>query len=518
VKNTILEQENQILKNKIAELEIIVKHYEELFKLSQKKKFGISSEKSLYDQLTIEGETDETAVANPESEKEPPLEVVKEHHRKKRTRKEGLPKDLPVEELTYLPADEDIVCHHCGTEATLIGNEVREELVIEPAKVSLRKHITQKYKCRECEKDERSVIFKTAAPSPVIKGSFASPEAVAYTAHQKFVMGIPLYRQEQEWQRKGVLLPRQTLANWLIAVSETWLFLLADELKRRLLSQTVAHADETTFQVLKEEHKTPQSKSYLWVYRTSGDTNEPIVLAEYKPNRKAKNPAEFLANFKGYLHSDGYEAYHKLPHDIIIVGCWAHVRRKWDSALKMINPADRDGTQELKGKRFCDKMFDIEREIAELSFDEKYEKRLEVLKPVMDEFFAWVDAIRTTPKSQFGRAVGYMLSQKKYLQNVLLDGRLELSNNRAERTIKPFVISRKNFLFANTVRGANAAATIFSLVETAKETGIDPFEYLSYVFKTAPNVDMSNPENIEALLPFGYKNLAKLNPEEAGRR
>jgi len=155
---------------------------------------------------------------------------------------------------------------------------------------------------------------------------------------------------------------------------------------------------------------------------------------------------------------------------------------------------------------YCDKMFDIERNIADLPPEDKYEERLKALKPVMDEFFAWADTIRTTPKSQFGRAVGYMIYQKKYLQNVLLDGRLELSNNRAERTIKPFVISRKNFLFANTVRGANAAATIFSLVETAKETGVDPFEYLSYVFKTAPNVDMSNPQNIEALLPVGFKN------------
>jgi len=506
MKNAVLEQENLNLKNEIKKLEALVKQYEELFKLSQKRKFGISSEKSLYDQLTIEGETDETTVADPESEKEPPLEVVKEHHRRKRTRKEGLPDDLPVEEYIYELTDEDKICPHCGTETHFIGNDIREELVVVPAKVMLRKHISPKHKCRGCENDERVTILKAATPNPVIKGSFASPESVAYAAHQKFVMGVPLYRQEQEWQRKGVLLSRQTLANWLIAVAETWLCPIMGELKRKLLRQSIAHADETTFQVLNEEFKSPQSKSYLWVYRTGGDASEPIVLAEYKPNRKAKNPTEFLENFRGYLHTDGYEAYHKLSDDIIVVGCWAHVRRRWDSALKIIPSADRDGTQELRGKRYCDKMFYIERNIADLPPNEKYEERLKALKPVMDEFFAWADTIRTTPKSQFGRTVGYMISQKKYLQNVLLDGRLELSNNRAERTIKPFVISRKNFLFANTVRGANTAATIFSLVETAKETGVDPFEYLSYVFKTAPNVDMSNPKNIEALLPVGFKN------------
>jgi len=178
MKNIVLEQENQALKNEIRELKFLVKYYEELFKLSQKRKFGISSEKSLYDQLTIEGKTDETAVANPESEKESSLKVVKEHHRKKRTRKEGLPKDLPIEEIIHELSDEEKVCPHCDTKAHLIGNEIREELVIEPAKVSLRKHITPKYKCRKCEDDEGVVLIKANAPNPVIKGSFASPEAV----------------------------------------------------------------------------------------------------------------------------------------------------------------------------------------------------------------------------------------------------------------------------------------------------------------------------------------------------
>jgi len=310
------------------------------------------------------------------------------------------------------------------------------------------------YICRECEdSSDRAIIIKTKAPNAVIKGSFASPESVAYAIHQKFVMGVPLYRQEQEWKRKGVALSRQTLANWLVKASECWLTPLANELRQRLLSQAVAHADETTFQVLKEYNKTPQSKSYLWCYRTSGDTDEPIVFAEYKPDRKHKNPVEFFANFKGYLHTDGYEAYHKLPKDIVVVGCWAHVRRKWDAALKIIKANDRSNTLELKGKHYCDEMFDIERVLAPLPPDEKYKARLKALKPVMDEFFVWIGTIRTPPKSLLGKAVGYMLSQKEYLQNVLLDGRLELSNNRAERTIKPFVICRKNFLFANTVRG-----------------------------------------------------------------
>lgn len=506
MKSNAPSQEIKALKAEIHELKLIIKNYEEQFKLFQKRKFGTSSEKSLYDQIDLNGNTmcDEIATTINETAEEPSVDVVKEHYRKKRTRKDSLPKDLPVEEVICELSDEEKNCPNCSSKTTFIGNDHREELVVIPAKVMLRKFVMPKYICPSCG-DEPAVIVKAKAPNSVIKGSFASPEAVAYAAYQKFVMGVPLYRQEQEWQRKGVLLSRQTLANWLIKSSEQWLTPIVDELKQRLLSQTVAHADETTFQVLKEEHKTPQSKSYLWCYRTSGDTQMPIILAEYKPDRKYKNPAEFLAKFKGFLHTDGYDAYHKLPKDITVVGCWAHVRRKWDAALKVIKPPDRGGTIELMGKRYCDKMFEVEKNLVGLSADEKYKERLNALKPIMDEFFVWIDSIRATPKSLLGRAIGYMISQKEYLKNVLLDGRLELSNNRAERTIKPFVICRKNFMFANTVRGAHTAAVIFSLVETAKETGLDPFEYLSYVFKTAPNIDMTNPENIESLLPSMFK-------------
>jgi hypothetical protein len=231
------------------------------------------------------------------------------------------------------------------------------------------------------------------------------------------------------------------------------------------------------------------------------------VLAEYKPDRKKENPIAFLRGFSGYLHTDGYDAYHKLPPEIVIVGCWAHVRRKWDEALNVVPKSGREGCSALLGKRYCDRLFAIDRELVSLDPDKRYKIRLERMKPLMDEFFTWAGRIEERPKSAMGKAISYMFSQRQYLQNVLLDGCLELSNNRAERTIKPFVISRKNFLFANTTSGADAAALLFSLIETAKETGVDPFGYLTYVFKLAPSIDMNNPENLQSLLPAGYKKL-----------
>jgi transposase len=499
------------LKNRVKELEILVKFYEDQFSLSKKRQFGVSSEKSQYDQLRMVGMNEADDLNITPSGQEPDLETVKTHYRnKKRTRADSLPKDILVEKIVCELSREERTCPECSDEMSVIGNEYRDELVVIPAKTMIRRYEARTYACKACsDSSDQTPIRKAVWPKPVIKGSYASPESIAYTAHQKFAMGVPLYRQEQEWQRHDVLLSRQTMANWLIRSSKDWLAPIMDELKRRLLLNKVLHADETTFQVLKEPGKRPQSKSYLWCYRTSGDADEPIVLAEYRPDRKNYNPAVFLKGYSGYLHSDGYDAYHRLPAEIVVIGCWAHVRRKWDDALKIVKPEDRDGSAAWIGKRYCDKLFKLEREFASLNANWRYTHRLHRLKPVMNEFFEWADGIQDEirPKSPAGAAISYMFSQQQYLRNVLLDGRLELSNNRAERSIKPFVISRKNFLFANTPRGAETAAVFFSLIETAKETGVNPYEYLTYVFKTAPNVDMSDPEKLSALIPSGYKKI-----------
>jgi transposase len=313
------------LEREVLELKSIVKYYEELFFLSKKKQFGISSEKSEYDQLSFGGTEESDDLGIVESAEEPDVELVKGHYRKKMTRADSLPKDMPVEDVVHeLPAEER-ACPDCGEEMGVMGHEYRDELVVIPAKAMIRRHATRTYICRECsENTEKTPIAKAEMPNSVIKGSFASPESVAFAAHQKFVMGVPLYRQEQEWKRQGVLLSRQTMANWLIRCAEQWLQPLVDELKRRILLREVLHADETTLQVLRELGKKAQALSYLWCYRTSGDTDEPIVIAEYRPDRKACNPSDFLKGYSGYLHTDGYDAYHKLPSDIIVVGCWAH--------------------------------------------------------------------------------------------------------------------------------------------------------------------------------------------------
>lgn len=504
MKNTAVTTENVAeLKSRIAELEALVKYYEEQFRLSKHRQFGASSEKSEYDfgQLTIFNEAELFADANIP---EPELVEIEKHYRKHtRLTTDKLPDDLPVEVVEHDLPELEQICPECGGALHVMGRDTRRELVIVPAQVKIREHVRKIYACHSCERDECGVpILKAQAYAPVIKGSFSSPEAIAHIMTQKFVMGVPLYRQEQEFKRNGILLSRQTMSNWLIKAAEDWLEPIYDALHETLCSHDVLHADETTLQVLHEPGKTAQSKSYMWLYRTSGDVAHPIVLYEYQPDRKAARPQAFLKDYKGYLHADGYDGYHKLPESITVVGCWAHVRRKFDEALKSLPANGRESSLALVGKRYCDRLFELERETTELSPEKRHEKRLGTSKPLAEEFFTWANSVSAMPKSGASIAARYALSQRKYLERYLDDGRLEISNNRAERSIKPFVIDRKNFLFANTPRGAKASALVFSLIETAKENALNPFVYLTYVFTNAPNWDIrNNADLLQWLIP-----------------
>jgi len=442
-------QESHIaqLERKLNELEALVKFYKEQFRLAKHRQFGVSSEKNKYDhlQLSIFNEAEATADL---TFAEPELVEVEKHYRKaKRASSDRLPEDLPVEIVEHeLPANEQN-CPKCGEPLHTMGRETRREMKVIPAQVIIVEHVRHIYSCRYCEKNDIQVpILKAHIPEPVIKGSFASPEAAAHIMTQKFVMGSPLYRLEQEFQRNDIMLSRQTMSNWMIRCTEDWLVPIYDQMKSELLKHEVLFADETTLQVLLEPGKTAQSKSYMWLYRTGGDAVNTIVLYEYQPDRRAIHPMNFLRGFSGYLHADGYDGYHKLPERIIVIGCWSHCRRKYDEALKSLPKKDHESSAALRGMQYCDKLFEIERKLSDLTPEDRHAKRQELAKPVVEEFFAWAESLKVLPKSGIGKAVYYTLSQRKYLERYLLDGRLECSNNRSERSIKPFVIGRNYVL------------------------------------------------------------------------
>jgi hypothetical protein len=257
----------------------------------------------------------------------------------------------------------------------------------------------------------------------------------------------------------------------------------------------------------------------MWLYMTAIVVALHIVLYEYQETRSSSHPKRFLENFKGYLHSDGYSGYHSLPAGITVCGCWAHVRRAFADALKAAPPDERSGTPSQKGLEFCNKLFALEQEYNKeyLTPEERFQARITRSKPVSDTMFAWASTVNALPKSALGHALHYLLEQRPYLENVYLDGRVELSNNRAERSIKPFVIGRKNWLFSASPKGAKASAVIYSIIETAKMNKLKPFEYLKHIFETMPNI---SPDKYSDLLPWSevLPEHCKLDSQHTGER
>jgi transposase len=436
---------------------------------------------------------------------EPTVETITYQRKKKQVgQREDKLKDLPVEVIEYRLGEHEQVCSVCQSKLHEMSTQVRQELKVIPAQVKLVKHIQYIYACRQCEKEQdKTPIIKAKMPNPILPGSLASPSIVAYIIDQKYTNSMPLYRQEQQLSRLGIELSRQTMANWILNTADPWLKVIYDRMHELLLMRDILHADETTLQVLKEPGRPAESKSYMWLYRT-GREGPPIILYEYQTTRASKHPERFLSKFKGYLQTDGYNGYGNLV-IVTLVGCWAHARRKFTEALKALPAAQKDKPVAAStGLDYCNKLFAIERQLKNISDKERCEKRLELSKPLLGEFYAWLKKQRqqTLPKSAFGQAITYCLNQWDNLNNFLLDGRLEIDNNRAERSIKPFIIGRKNFLFSNTPRGARGSAIIYSIIETAKENNLKPYDYLVHVFEQLPNIDINDPAAVDNLMPW----------------
>jgi transposase len=488
---------------KILLLQAEVQWYKEQFGLAKKRLYGPKSEPSPVTQeamLFNEAEACASDVLpDPECEK-----VTCNRRKKTPGRRQQQLENLPIEEIEYELTEEARTCPACSGSLHKMGEDVRQEIKVIPAQVILVKHKAAKYACRHCNRNEIQTPIKTASvPKTAFPNSLASPSAVAYMMSQKFVEGLPLYRQEQNLTRLGFELSRQTMANWILAGAD-WLEQMARLLKAELLARAALHSDETPLQVLQEAGRSAQSTSYMWLYR-SGRDGPPTVLYEYQPTREAEHPRKFLKGFTGFLHVDGYVGYEGLT-GVTLVGCWAHARRNFIEALEVLDAMERakGGTAAHEGLKYCDKLFAIERDLHQVTAQERFAGRQTRSGPVLKEMRVWLEemAIAVVPKTACGKAIRYCLNQWSKLTTFMLDGRLELDNNRAERSIKPFVIGRKNWLFANTPRGADASATIYSLVETAKENGLNPLPYLKHLFERLPNMNWKDPQALVPLLPW----------------
>ena len=429
-----------------------------------------------------------------------------------------LPENCEVKVVPHELSEEERICPVCGSVMEPVGKEVVRTLEIIPAKFVVREDRYVNYACQNCKGEDtedeigKSQFVKTPHLPMVYPGSYCSPAAAAFLMTQKFVMGSPLYRMEQDFSRSGLDLSRQTMSNWMIYCTETWLMPLYEALHKLLLQAEIINADETELQVLREPERKAQTKSYMWLYRTGSYTEHPVVLYEYQPGRGSKYPLNFLSEFTGYLQTDGYVEYDALQ-EVTHVGCMAHLKRKFHDAVTALPNGKKAGSA-VEGEAYCEKLFQLERTFENLSPEQRRQKRQELAKPILDAFLAWASTRNASAKSKLGEALTYLHNNGRELSEYLNDGRLEISNNLAERSIKPFVIDRKNFLFANTPKGATASAVMFSIIQTAIANHLDPYAYLTHIFTEAPKMAAKVEEWVTAMLPQNVPDSCKAGRKE----
>ena len=476
-----------------------IAYLREQLNLAIAKRFAPSSEKAPADQLGLfneaEAETDAPAPEAPADEA-----VTVPAHARKTPGRRRLPDELPRVDIVHDVPDAEKQCP-CGCgEMALIGEDVSEQLDIIPAKVQVLRHVRPRYACPRCQAG--GVAQAPMPPQPIPK-SLASPGLLAYVATAKYVDALPLYRQHALLGRAGIELSRTTLASWMVACGAL-VQPLINLLRDTLLGYDVLQMDETTVQVLKEPGRSAQSQSYLWVQR-GGPPGRSVILYDYDPSRSSAVPQRLLAGYQGYLQTDGYAVYNAVARvsGITAVGCFAHARRKFDEAIRAQGQGAKARTGKAhQGLAFIQKLYRIERAWKDAAPEDRHAARQAEARPVIQELKAWLDkSLPQVPeKSATGTALGYLAHQWPGLIRYLEDGRLAIDNNHCENAIRPFVIGRKNWLFSNTPKGANASANLYALIETAKANGLEPYAYLRHVFAELPKA--TTVEAFEALLPW----------------
>jgi transposase len=410
-----------------------------------------------------------------------------------------------VEVVLDIP-EEQKLCG-CGAHKSRIGEETAERLDIIPAKIQVIREIRPKYACRSCEGVEDNgptVVIAPPAPHIIPKG-IATAGLLAFVITGKFEDALPFYRQAKQFARIGVEISRGTMCGWAIQVALACRVLLST-LREEMLSGPLMQVDETVVQVLEEPGRAPQTQSYMWLFR-GGTRDHPLLEFRYHPTRAGSVASDYLAGYQGSVLTDAFAGYNFLDErpGIVHAGCWAHVRRKFDEVLKSA-PGGKDVNKPSTAETALSsirRLYAIEAAAkkAGLTGAALVEERRGKALPILTEFKAWLDpkALVTPPKMRLGNALGYTLAQWKCLTVYVDHPEIPLDNNDAENAIRPFVVGRKNWLFAATQDGAHASATLYSLIESAKANGHDPYRYLRYLFEKLPYA--KEREDYLALLP-----------------
>jgi transposase len=488
-----LREQNQALNAKNQRLT-------EMFRLAQQKRFGKSSD-TFGGQGELFNEAEEIVEQADEAEADD-NETITYTRRKKRAEK--IADDIPRERVIHDIADEDKFCDCCEHPLHQIGEDTNEKIEFIPAQIKVIVNVRPKYACKACEqKGTHNRIKQAPVPPSIIPKGYATPSLISQIITSKYQYGLPLYRLESMFAQYGIELCRQTMSKWMIKSGNIF-EILYDMMRRILLEQPVIFSDDTTVKVVGDN----KAKSYMWLYGCGADSPAgnivdsdipSIVLFDYNSGRGGQVIVDYLDGYDGYMHADGYPGYHKTQ--ATIVGCWAHARRKFTDAQKAMG-------KNKSGKinwaiNHIKKLYRVETLIKDKTIDERYRIRQEQSLPLLDEFKTWLIQSKSQVLGQtdLSDAIQYCLNQWEKLERYTLDGRLSIDNNRAERSIKPFVNGRKAWLFSQTANGAKASAILYSIVESAKANGLVPYDYITHLLEV-----FTHPEpDIEQLLPWNVK-------------
>lgn len=480
--------------------------------LGKQNRFGRSSEKMEDTSQICFQEVDGTIVFFNEAEavydlneKEPDeLELKSPKQPKRKGKKESDLSGLTVRRIDHYLSEEELEIEFGVNGWKQLPDAISKKYHFVPARVEVEEHHIGVYASKT---DEHMV--KADHPKALLHGSLVSPSLGAAIINGKYVNAVPLYRLEQEFQRYGLQITRQNMANWCIRLAEEYLSILYDHLHEELYFYHVIQADETPVLVNHDGRKAG-SKSWMWVYR-SGHLyqDRQIVLYEYQQTRNASHPREFLKGYDGICVTDGYQVYHTLEkelEELTIAGCWVHCRRRFDEALKLIpKPSQKESNAFLLMKQI-QAIYREEGKLNDLSSDERLKQRQAVIKPLVDAFFAYLKTINVSKKDKFGDAVRYARNQEKYLRVFLTDGDVPIDNNASERAIRGFCIGKKNWQMIDTIHGAKSSAIIYSIVETAKANNLKPFDYVQHLLEEIPkHMNDKDCSFLEDLLPWSEK-------------
>ena len=467
---------------------------EEALRLDKARLFGLKSEKN-----QDQGELfDEAELC---SEEQPDLGVSDMPKPPKPTGRKGLSKSLPRQQIKHCLSDDE----KAGAIDTFF-KLAREELDITPAKACVIEHMQEV--AVFAQNDKRQLI-SAALPKHPLPKTIASVNLLAFVIASKYCDGLPLYRLESIIKRHGADISRTSMANWVIKLAKQ-LQPLVNLMRDYQLSYDYLHMDETRIKVLNEPGRSRTSDKWMWVSR-GGPPDKPVIIFDYDPSRAKEVPLRLLEGFTGYLQTDGYAGYNAVCENngLTHLGCWDHARRKFKEAEK----AAGKSKVKQKGKvaKFTlalnkiGKLYGVERKIANLSAAEKHLERQRQSQPLLDDLKIWLDANigKVVSGSLTHKAIQYTLNEWPKLIAYLEDGRLNISNAAAENAIRPFVIGRKGWLFANTPQGASSSALHYSLVETVKANGLEPFAYYQAVLSKISYAETV--ADYEALLPWNIK-------------